>query len=255
MKYALPFILILITFLSGISCKENISPETSELLELPLEVGNSWTYNVTSINFRSGDTTRTEVTFTVAKDTIVNGIRWAFLESESRFHQNLMGGYYSNQEDGIFYIQRFQSQTNEETELDNLKAYLPESERLSFTEYPKMKENNESFFPVFLHHPDPNIPSRILESDYFIASVTYLGKTDNKDLNAPSYNFKRTYYQIQTGSRVYSLNPFDLNYSINNSFGFIKFENMYYSAIGSTEEDPRLQPLTLVSFNLTETNL
>lgn len=244
--------IIVLLFLGtvSLSCSNSTSSDETEKISLPLKLGNSWTYNVEITNYQNGPTTTTQdtdIVFTVLSDTLVDGILWFYVESGVQKFDTHKAGYYSNQEDGIYFSRSFKS-----SELEKPSGEVFTIGNILFKS--KLKSNDESKeFPLF-HNPDIEVPERLIKNDFAIASVTYTGESLNEDFSVISQDYIWNYYQQSVGTRVYAINPFDLHYSISNDVGFIIFESAYVSAKGSTEDDPRLQLLVLYRFELTEFN-
>ncbi len=242
---------IIVLLFSGVlfhSCTTSSSDEL-EKISLPLKVGNSWTYDVFITDFQENPiTVRQEkgVTFTVLSDTVVDGVQWYYIESDVHEMNFCKAGYYSNQEDGIYFMRWF--------DVNQSKTYTGVTP-LTLSELSSNTVSNvqENGYP-FLHHPDTEIPDRLIKNESVIASVSYTGESINEQPETRTENYIWNYYQQSVGIRAYAINPFDLNFSVSNEVGFTVYEGAYISSLGSTEDDPRLQLLSLYRYELTEFN-
>lgn len=246
MKNTLIVLLVLGTL--SFSCSNSTSSDELERISLPLEIGNSWTYNVVITNHQENPiTTRqeTDITFTAQSDTLINEVRWFYIESGIKSYDVCKAGYYSNQDDGIYFVRSFKSSGQEKISNEVFTI----GNALSNTE---LATNGEIKKSPFLHNPDNEAPDRLIKTDNVIASVTYKGESINDDFNTISQDYVWNHYQTSIGTRVFPINPFDLNYSVSSEEGFTIFEHAYASTKGSTEDDPRLQLLIKYRFELTE---
>tara|TARA_R110000868_G_scaffold304437_7_gene565047 strand:- start:18747 stop:19499 length:753 start_codon:yes stop_codon:yes gene_type:complete len=244
--------IIVLLFLGTVilSCSNSTSSDETEKISLPLKIGNSWTYNVEVSNYRNNPITKTQETdviFTVLSDTVVDGIQWFYIESDIQKFNFCLAGYYSNQQDGIYFIRSFESTVQEKksSEVFTIGNALFDTE---------LATNHEVKVSPFLHNPDNEVPDRLIKNEYTIASVTYKGESINENFNVISQDYVWNYYQQSVGTKTYSINPFDLNFSVSNNLGFLTYESAYVSRLGSTEDDPRLQLLFLYQFKLTDFN-
>lgn len=253
MKY-LPVLLLLIGF-AMLSCEDSTSIKDDEslIVSLPLKVGNSWTYNFTYTYAESGETSEPEeITFEISSDTTVDGTQWFFLESGTHRYDQFMGGYYSNQENGVYYRSGFEDSENEKI-TEEISAAISRNEPflLPKTLGPELdSDGNKKNEYLFLHHPDEFVPERLIKSDSFIGTVTYEGINSNHSLEVQVKNYTREFYQVSSGSRVYGLEPVDMNFSISNELGFTVFESFYYFTGSEDEADPRLKLYSVNRFEL-----
>ncbi len=247
MKYSL--IVLLLLGLLNFSCSNSTSSDETEKISLPLKVGNSWTYDVTNTSYSVDPpevTMEVEAIFRVQSDTIINENRWFFITSDKNNLNELMAGYYSNQEDGIHYKRSLESTSVEKKSTNLLPLYNNDF-------FSKTNQNETGEYP-FLHHPDTEISDRLIKNETIIASVTYKGESEDENFKVTTQNYIWNYYQQTVGSRTYTFVPFDQYYSVSNEVGFIIFERAYSSMRGTTEEDPRLRLLSIVTFELSEFN-
>ncbi|MFV1885399.1 MAG: hypothetical protein ACMZ7B_12995 [Balneola sp.] len=248
MKYLLIVTLILGSFI--FSCSNSTSSNEVEKISLPLKVGNSWTYQITYINYSTNSpeiVKELDEVFTVISDTLIDGDKWFFISSSNESLNRLMGGYYSNQEDGIHYKYSFDGSLLEKTVTDLVPFpgdYFPLKSSVSQSkEYP------------FIHNPDTEIPERLIVSEDIIGSVTYENESFDEEFETITQNYTWNYYQQTINDRIYTIAPFDQHYAVSNEIGFTIFERAFASKLGSSEEDPRLRLLTIIRFKLKEFNL
>ena len=241
-------IVLLLLGLLSFSCSNSTSSDETERISLPLKVGNSWTYDVEVTQYSTEPTTVeqfTDITFTALSDTLIDEVQWFYLESGINKYDALKAGYYSNQEDGIYYRKSLPGSVSEKKNLNEFPISME-----SFTS--ESVDAGEMRRYPFIHNPDNDIPERLIRTKSVIGAVTYAGESENDDFNVITQDYFWNYYQQSVGNRTYTINPFDLNFSVSNDLGFTTYEAAYVSASRSTEEDPRLQLLLLYSFKLTE---
>lgn len=247
MKNSIIVLLILGTL--SFSCTNSTSSNENEKISIPLKVGNSWTYDVSITDYQENPVNTildTSVTFTVLSDTVVDEIHWFYIKSDNRQMNELKAGHYSNQEDGVYFLRSPIINPSVKKELYSTFSFISDFNHSVFS-----KATNSKAAP-FIHNPDNRVPDRLIKNDAIIASVTYQGESINEEFNSTTYNYTWNYYQQFIGDRVYAINPFDLNYSLSNELGFTVYEQAYVSTKGSTEEDPRLQLLMIIRFELTK---
>lgn len=219
-------LIIIIALLSFLYC--STSTDTSDKIALPLKVGNSWTYNYISTNLRSNTVTKEgQAIFTITKDTLVNGIHWFLIEGPTRTFSELLGGYYSNQGDGIHRANYYYDSLS-----DTLKTQ------------------------PFLHHPDEKIPNRFIKNSTSTNSISYLGEKIDSDSGLTTQEYTRTHFQQVVGEKNYTFLPYDFSYSFSNEVGFQKFENGYTTIDRNFESDEGLilKMTFLTQFELLEFN-
>ena len=245
--------LIIVLILFGainFSCSNNISSNETERISLPLKIGNSWTYNLERTTYRDSTIIKVQegdVEVTVKCDTVVDGVQWFFIDSDNGSYNSARAGYYSNQDDGIYFTSTFESVESENTKGKDFVNgnVLLNTESVS---------NNELNKHLFLHNPDSEIPDRLIKNNQDISSISYKGETESEDFNTSSQNYIWNYYQLKSSTRTYTINPFDVHFSVSNDFGLIIFEIAYVSTGTRTENDPRLKLTTLLRFELKEFN-
>ena len=240
---------LIVLFALGIvnfSCTNSTSSVKPEKISLPLKLGNSWTYNVVSTYYSDSQViTRQEsdITFTVLNDTIVDGMRWFYIESGIRHLDIHKAGYYSTQNDGIYFLRSF-----DDVFKQSISSEIPS---LALSDI-NTKENASSIEKrdVFLHNPDTDVPDRLLKTENAVASVSYQGETISDKFNDLTHSYTLNYYQISVGTRAFALKPFDLHISVSNKLGFTVYESAFFSTNSSTEEDPRLKVSSKFRFEL-----
>lgn len=243
-------IVLLILGSLSFSCSNSTSSNEEEKINLPLKVGNSWTYKVSYISHSSDSpeiVKEQEEVFTVMSDTVIDGNKWFFVSSNNESLNRLMGGYYSNQEDGIHYKYSFDGSLLEKT-VTNLVPFPGDY-------FPLKSSVNQSKEYPFIHNPDTEIPERLIVSEDIIGSVTYENESFDEEFGTITQNYTWNYYQQTVNDRTYTIVPFDQHYAVSNDIGFTIFERAYASKRGSSEEDPRLRLLTIIRFELKEFNL
>ncbi len=243
-------IVLLILGALSLSCSNSTSSNEEETISLPLKVGNSWTYNITITNNQENPISsrqESNITFTALSDTIIDGVQWFYIESGNSSFDTHKAGYYSNQEDGIYFSRSFKNPSPEK------KSSVSFALGMDIFSIDNANLNEEKRLP-FLHNPDAKIPERLIKTENVIGSVTYEGESKNQDFNSLTQDYIWNYYQQSIGSRTFAINPFDLNFSVSNDLGFVTYESAYVSTKGSTDDDPRLQLLLKYRFELTEFN-
>ncbi len=219
-------LLLSIGFLSG--CNLNSSDtflENDNIASIPLAVGNEWTFTKSEdILSKNNQPILSESKLSVLSDTVIDGITWYFLKSDDFHLDNLLGGYYHNQANGIY----FSNPTKEDTTslVDN------------------------SF--LRLHNPDKQIGPRTIETQNSIGSVEFHDIDFDQESNLSKLNYSFSYYQLIIDEKVYSLKPekFELDISQKNGFEYV--ETGAYSQFGTTGDDPRLSLVIRISYSLIE---
>ncbi len=245
-----PIIVLLILGTLSLSCSNGTSSNEEETISLPLKVGNSWTYNVTITNYQENPISsrqESNITFTALSDTVIDGVHWFYIESGSNSFDTHKAGYYSNQEDGIYFARSFNNASPQKKSSVNFALGM------EIFSIDNANLNEEKRLP-FLHNPDTKIPERLIKTENVIGSVTYEGESKNLEFDSLTQDYIWNYFQQSVGSRIFAINPFDLNFSVSNNLGFVTYESAYVSSKGSTENDPRLQLLIKYRFELTEFN-
>ena len=255
MKYSIFLSLfLLILFTACEDCSSALTSETETVISLPLETGKEFTYRFIydDVINQISDTSDTEIIFTVNSDTLVEGITWYNLESTDNLGNTIIGGYYSNQNDGIHYQKTF-----EEIEAFE-KVHVPgEATSLGVmlvTEYfNKSSSSNDEYFNSPFYPNPPSDPSE--PTDYVIYTPSLVGSTFYKGqtiTNSGSIvqNYSKFHFQWFDPYGVeYSLYPFELEYQVSSTDGILIYE-AYSVVIDSNQNDPRLLPATKLRFEL-----
>lgn len=254
MKYSF---FILFAFLGFLSC-DSSSPVNElappQITSMPLQIGNTWNYSVTKTSSLTNETEIDSAIFTVVSDTVVHGIHWFLIKSDNQIHDRLVGGYYSNQEDGIHHTVSL-SEIPQKTTFSSIPLSKKISKNLIVNQLSSTANDNSTGSTnalLFLHNPDIEITERLIKNDFFIGSINYLGVSNNSLLNIDTNGYTREYYQIFDRGRKYGVEPAKLNYEISNKIGFVVFENAYFSFSTSEENDQRLSLAQRYRYELIE---
>lgn len=244
LRSLLQIILVCLVF---VSCKSSTSSDDTSLkARIPLQIGNQWTYSVSETNLRTGNVELDTVVFTVVSNTLVDNNIWFKVEADKNFHSICFEGFYSNQEDGIYYLGSFSSNENEQTLVSSLNpGTLPDISTQLL-----LKENSTELNPPFIHHPDERVPERLLKNETLIGSTIYSGSEIDPESNSYVHTYIKSYYQQTFINATYPLVPVEMEYKIIDNIGFKAYDQYYFTRSQDDENEVRLVPILFIRYDL-----